>query len=110
MKMQLSELKTRLDPIIVEDEKLQLLLDDAIAFVETTCNRKFSLGDFPRQLAPIITKYVRYELEHDATVKSESIGGMSQTFTSKDELTNQLVNDLSYTGLRRVRFTPFGGR
>lgn len=108
--MQLSELKTRLEPIVIEDAKLQLLLDDAIAFVETVCNRKFSLDNFPKQLSPIITKYVRYELEHDATVKSESIGGMSQTFTSRDELTNQLVDDLSYTGLRRVRFVPFGGR
>lgn len=107
--MQLTELKERLSPLIVEDRKLQLLLEDAIVFVETVCNRIFQRDAIPKALLPIITKYVRFELEHDAMITSESIAGMSQSFASKEELTNELINELSYTGLRRVNFKVFGG-
>lgn len=109
--MTLEELKVRLGATTASDEYLKFLLDDALVFVESACNQTFRDAEtFPQGLSPIIAKYVKYELQGEDLVKSETIGGMSQTFTSKSELKQSLISDLSRLGLRKIRFTPFGGR
>lgn len=108
--MKLDELKVRLDPLTAPDEKLQLLFDDAVSFIETTCNKSFPLDEtFPKQLKPIVAKYVKFELAGEDMVKSESIAGMSQTFVTKDELKSHLVSELGRLGFRKMRFKAFGG-
>lgn len=109
--MTLEELKVRLGQTTATDEYLQFLLDDALVFVESACNQTFRDAEtFSQALKPIMVKYIKYELQGEDLVQSETIGGMSQTFRSKDELKSSLINDLSRTGLRKIKFTPFGGR
>lgn len=108
--MTLEELKVRLGATTASDEYLKFLLDDALVFVESACNQTFrDVEKFPRGLNPIIAKYVKYELQGEDLVKSESIAGMSQTFASKDELKQSLINELSRLRLRKIRFTSLGG-
>lgn len=107
--MTLDELKVRLGDVTATDDQLHYLLEDAVIFVESACGRTFPLDEtFPKELKPIITKYIRYELAGDEMVKSESIGGMTQTYNDKEDLRKSLISELSRLRLRKLRFTPIG--
>lgn len=103
--MTIDELKLRLGKTSATDEQLLLLLDDAMTHITRVCNRSFTpqeLKDYG--LHPMIAKYVRYELEAEDLVKSETIGGMTQTFHTKDDLLQSFTSELSRLGLRKLSF------
>lgn len=114
--MELQELKTRLQMEQTEtanDAYLQLQLDDAIEWVQRVCNQSFIVGDtltLPNTAKSVVAQCVAFELQGNAGIKSESIGGMSQTFDSVAERNQSFISKLSAAGLRKVRFVPFGGR
>lgn len=114
--MTLEELKIRLDiPVedTSQDEKLILLLVDAIDFVVRTCNQSFLSNEvvaLPPTAQNVVAAFVRNEISGNDGVTSESIGGMSQSFESSDARNIALTSKLRKAGLIRVRFTPFGGR
>jgi len=112
--MILEELKIRLQ-IPTEDTSndayLTLILEDAISFVQTACNNDFMVNGvliLPTAAKNVVAQYVAFELQGNTGIKSESIGGMSQTFDSANERNNVLISKLSAAGLRRIRFRPFG--
>lgn len=113
--MKLQELKTRLQMEQTDeanDTYLQTQLDDAIEWVQRVCNQPFIVDGvltLPNVVKSVVTQYVAFELQGNAGIKSESIGGMSQSFDSVSERNQSLMHKLSSAGLRRVRFRPFGG-
>ncbi|WP_341320830.1 phage head-tail connector protein [Solibacillus sp. FSL H8-0523] len=114
--MELQELKTRLQMEQTEtanDAYLQLQLNDAIEWVQRVCNQSFIVDyalTLPNTAKSVVAQYVAFEMQGNAGIKSESIGGMSQTFDSATERNQSLISKLSAAGLRKVRFVPFGGR
>src|SRR5699024_3525050 len=106
--MDLEELKLRLDIAVDDtsnDDRLTLMLEDAIDFVRRICGREFD--PLPPTVKSVITKFVQYEYSgmNDGVV-SESIGGMSQTFGSKEERDRSLTDELRRARLIRMKFTP----
>ncbi|RUL56468.1 phage head-tail connector protein [Lysinibacillus antri] len=112
--MNLNELKTLLpNTNNLSDAYLQLKLDEAVDFVKRVCNQDFTVDGvltLPASVKGIVAQYVDFELQGNAGIKSESIGGMSQTFDSVEERNNALIKKLSSLGLRKLRFKSFGGR
>lgn len=107
--MDLKELKLRLGiPIddTSQNERLSLFLEDAIDFVQSVCGRDFK--SLPPAAKGVIEKYVRDEMAGNSGVVSESIGGMSQTFETKEQRDKALIDILRKARLIRVRFTPLG--
>ncbi|EWG12741.1 phage head-tail connector protein [Cytobacillus firmus] len=111
--MNLDELKARLRiSDTTQDEFLKVALDDAIDFVQRTCNRDFLIDGelkLPPAAKSIAALYVSYEMVANPGIKSESIAGMSQTFESGEERDSALLAQLTSAGLRRIRFKSFGG-
>lgn len=113
--MTLDELKKRLE-IPPEDTSrdgyLEGILEEAIEWVQGACNQTFVINDvltLPAVAKGIVAQYVGYELQGSAGIKSESIGGMSQTFDSVEERDQALISKLSKARLRKIRFRTFGG-
>jgi hypothetical protein len=112
--MTLDELKRRLqipDEDTSKDEYLQIVLEEAIGWVQNVCGQDFIVDGelrLPAVAKSVIAQYVSFELQNNAGVKSESIGGMSQTFDSVDERNQALISKLSSAGLRKLRFKPLG--
>ena len=112
--MDLQELKTRLQmdqTDTTNDTYLQLQLNDAIDWVQHVCNQSFMVNGvltLNNVAKSVVAQYVSFEIQGNAGIKSESIGGMSQTFDSFTERNQSLIRKLSSAGLRKVRFRPFG--
>lgn len=105
LKMRLNELKIRLR-IPAEDtsndDLLLVLLDDAIDFVQRTCNQEFEL--IPPTAKKVITQHVAYELNGNGYIISETIAGMSQKFETSEQRDKSLSNILRKAGLIKLRF------
>ena len=98
---------------VSKDPFLILKLDEAIDFVCRVCNQDFKKDDtltLPAVAKGVVATYVQYELSGNTGVKSESIGGMSQTFESSEERDNALIKRLGVAGLRKLKFRPIGRR
>lgn len=111
LKMKLYELKLRLRIPADQtdnDELLLVYLDDAIDFVQRTCNQEFD--PMPPVVKKVATQYVTHEFYGSGAVLSESIAGMSQTFESSDQRDNHLTGMLRKAGLLRLRFVNPKGR
>lgn len=114
--MELQELKIRLQmdqTEIANDAYLQMQLSDAIEWVQRVCNQSFIVNEvltLPNTAKSVIAQYVAFEMQGNAGIKSESIGGMSQTFDGVTERNQSLISKLSAARLRKVRSVPFGGR
>ncbi|GGA31119.1 phage head-tail connector protein [Psychrobacillus lasiicapitis] len=113
--MKLNELKVLLQMTddYSKDPFLTLKLEEAIEFVQSNCNQSFLLDGvltLPAVAKGVVASYVQYELNGNTGVKSESIGGMSQTFESSEERDNALIKRLSMAGLRKLRFRKIGRR
>ncbi|MFC5541558.1 phage head-tail connector protein [Ureibacillus suwonensis] len=112
--MTLDELKRRLqipDEDTSKDEYLQDVLEEAIEWVQCVCNQDFLVDGelkLPSVAKSVIAQYVNFEMQNNAGIKSESIGGMSQTFDSVEERNQALISKLSSAGLRKLRFKPLG--
>lgn len=109
--MELEQLKRRLKVPAedeTQDELLTELLADAVSFVETQCGKP--IAELPAAVNKIIAKHVQFELRDNAGIASESIGGMSQSFESSEDITQSLLAELTALGLRRLVFKPFRGR
>lgn len=102
--MTLDDLKARITVGTVNDATLQVKLDDAIDFVCGYLNNWFISEDMPNRVKSIVAKYVDSNIlfAENTGVKSESIGGMSQTFETSEERDKALKKELRDTGLRRV--------
>lgn len=113
--MELIELKQRLQlptDDVSNDTYLQLQLDDAIEWVQMVCNQSFVYDGvlaLPNVAKSVVAQYVAFELQGNTGIKSESIGGMTQTFDSATERNQSLISKLSAAGLRKVRFRALGG-
>ncbi|EST12049.1 phage head-tail connector protein [Sporolactobacillus laevolacticus] len=109
--MTLDELKTRLG--ITDDsqnDKLQIDLDDAVAEACDWCHRDFYDSDgnpaMPEPIKKGITLLIKIDQSADpadAAVISESIGGMSQTFSADPTARYGRVHAL-WKPYRKVRF------
>lgn len=112
--MTLDELKRRLQipaEDASKDEYLQIVLEEAIGWVQNVCGQDFIVDGelrLPAVAKGVIAQYVNFEMQNNAGIKSESIGGMSQTFDSVDERNQALISKLSSVGLRKLRFKPLG--
>lgn len=112
--MDLTELKQRLQiPTndTTNDTYLQIQLTDAIDWVKRVCNQDFMVNNvltLPNTAKSVVAQYVAFEVQGNSGVKSESIGGMSQSFDSVAERNQSLISKLSAAGLRKIRFVPFG--
>ncbi|MEQ6856076.1 phage head-tail connector protein [Lysinibacillus capsici] len=103
--MRLDELKLRLHipaEDTSKDELLLILLDDAIDFIQRTCNQTFDI--LPPTAKKVVTQYVSCDLSGNGHVLSESIAGMSQTFESSEQRDKALTNILRKAGLIKLRF------
>ncbi|MFJ7841589.1 phage head-tail connector protein [Lysinibacillus sphaericus] len=113
--MNLNDLKVLLKMPLTESEEdayLRLKLDEAIGWVQGTCNQSFIVNgvlELPAVAKGVVAQYVAFELQGNTGIKSESMAGMSQSFDSADERNNTLIKKLSTAGLRKLRFKPFGG-
>ncbi len=105
--MDLEELKVRLDISTDDDSqdaKLSLFLEDAIDFVNRVCGQDFKA--LPPTAKSVVEKYIREEIAGNNGVVSESIGGMSQSFETKEQRDKALIDTLRKARLIRMRFTP----
>lgn len=103
--MRLNELKLRLripPEETANDELLLIFLDDAIDFVQRTCNQTFD--PMPPTAKKVITQYTAFELNGNGYVLSESIAGMSQSFESSEQRDKSLTAILRKAGLIKLRF------
>lgn len=102
--MSLDDLKNRITTIL-EDDVLQVRLDDAIDFVCGYLNQEFTEDNpMPNRVKKIVAKYVESESMFTDGVKSESIGGMSQVFESREERDKAFKSQLRATGLKKLRW------
>lgn len=101
--MLLDDLKSRITTTL-DDDALQIKLDDANDFVCGYLNNWFATEEMPNRVKRIIAKYVESEIlfADNRGVKSETLGGMSQTFESSDERDKALKSELRATGLRKL--------
>ena len=103
--MKLNELKIRLripEQEVDNDELLLILLDDALDFIQRTCNQTFD--SLPPTLKKVATQYVAFELNGNGYILSESIAGMSQSFESSEQRDKSLIAILRKAGLIKLRF------
>lgn len=113
--MNLNDLKVLLKMPSTESENdayLQLMLEEAIEWVQGVCNQSFKVKgvlELPAVAKGVVAQYVAFELQGNTGIKSESIAGMSQAFDSAEERNNTLIKKLGSAGLRRLRFRPLGG-
>lgn len=111
--MELTELKILLqlpESDTSNDAYLQMKLGEAIDWVIRVCGQSFLVDEvlmLPRVAKGVVAQYVAFELQGNHGIKSESIGGMSQTFDSASERDSALISKLSQARLRKVRFTPY---
>lgn len=104
MAMTLDDLKNRITTTL-EDATLQVRLDDATDFVCGYLNQEFTEDNpMPNRVKKIVAKYVESESMFTDGVKSESIGGMSQVFESREERDKALKSQLRATGLKKLRW------
>lgn len=106
--MELNNLKVRLQMPLDDETKdalLTELLSDAVSFVESVTQKP--LQDLPQAVNGIIVKYIRYELQGNTGVLSETIGGMTQTFESSEARDAALSKELQKIAPRKVRFHAF---
>jgi len=104
--MNLDDLKARIITTL-DDAVLQVKLDDTIDFVCGYLNQTFDEDNpMPLRVMRIIAKYVDSDIiqSRNGGVSSETIGGMSQTFESRDAWEGSLKADLKATGLRKLRW------
>lgn len=100
--MNLSELKQRINTTL-SDEQLQVKLDDAQDFIFGYLNRSYENDSEPNRVKKVIAKYVESDLSFGVDgVKSESIGGMNQTFESLEERDNAFIKELAKLRLRKL--------
>ncbi|MGA4517207.1 phage head-tail connector protein [Solibacillus silvestris] len=105
LKMRLNELKLRLKippDDTKNDELLLIYLDDALDFIQRTCNQIFD--PLPPTAKKVATQYVAFELNGNGYVLSESISGMSQTYESSEKRDKSLTDTLRKAGLIKLRF------
>ncbi|WP_313150953.1 phage head-tail connector protein [Lysinibacillus capsici] len=111
--MELTELKILLqlpESDTGNDAYLKMKLGEAIDWVIRVCGQSFLIDDvlmLPRVAKGVVAQYVAFELQGNHGIKSESIGGMSQTFDSASERDSALISKLSQARLRKARFTPY---
>ncbi|MGG0666963.1 phage head-tail connector protein [Lederbergia citrisecunda] len=109
LKMRLNELKIRLRipaDDTANDDLLLVLLDDAIDFIQRTCNHEF--GDLmPPTAKKVASQYVENELSMSRHIKAEWIADMKQEFESAKDRDKSLTDALRKAGLVRLRW---GGR
>ncbi|MCY1093983.1 phage head-tail connector protein [Bacillus safensis] len=109
--MELTELKTRLEiPLDDEsqDERLKLELKDGIEYAQEYCNNPFlnkeGLLELPSPVKKGIAMMIKIDRSNEVGVSSESIGGMSKTYTS-DYTRYEAVYKL-WRKYRKVKFRP----
>lgn len=115
--MELSELRMRLD-VSEEDvpsAKLQLLLDDAIDWVQRVCRQDFVGADGNLQLPSVakktVAKYINFDLNSTDGVKKEEIGDTKFEYYDLEQLNMDLLKDLKAAGLiTRPRLTFYPSR
>lgn len=111
--MELTELKILLqlpENDTSNDAYLEMKLGEAIDWVVRVCGQSFLVNDkmmLPRVAKGVVAQYVAFELQGNHGIKSESIGGMSQTFDSANERDSALISKLSQARLRKMRFIPY---
>lgn len=117
--MELSELRMRLDVSEedVSDVKLQLLLDDAVDWVQRVCRQSFVDEEGNLQLPSVvkktIAKYIDFDLNSTDGVKKEEIGDTKFEYYDLEQLNMDLLKDLKAAGLiarPRLVFYPSSPR
>lgn len=106
LKMSLYELKARLEipqEHTEDDEELLMLLHDSLDYVERTCNQTFD--PLPPTVKRVMVEHVKNAFDNRLYVLNESIGGMSQSFESSNDIEDHLYNTLRRAGLLRLHFS-----
>ncbi|PIC73337.1 hypothetical protein [Sporosarcina sp. P17b] len=105
LRMRLNELKIRLRipaDDTVNDDYLLVVLEDALDFIQRTCNQQFD--PLPPTAKKVASQYVENELAGGRHIKAEWIADMKQEFESTNDRDKALTDMLRKAGLVRLRW------